>query len=127
LHGGVDALQLERSFCADAGENVVSAGSLVAQVSPRSQGWTTAGQFAKRGEWHLLSVANGLPVESIATPVWFVQHGASVFSRMDATSDPWTNRARRLLVGWEKKADNYLAFVHLQFGYITLKQSKVLE
>jgi putative transposase len=38
----------------------------------------------------------------------------------------WTNRARRLLVRWEKKADNYLAFVHLQFAYITLKQSKVL-
>lgn len=38
----------------------------------------------------------------------------------------WTNRARRLLVRWEKKADNYLGFVHLQFAYITLKQIKVL-
>ncbi len=25
----------------------------------------------------------------------------------------WMNRARRLLVRWEKKCDNYLAFVHL--------------
>ncbi|MDP9382323.1 MAG: transposase, partial [Chloroflexota bacterium] len=25
----------------------------------------------------------------------------------------WLNRSRRLLVRWEKKAENYLAFVHL--------------
>ena len=38
----------------------------------------------------------------------------------------WTNRARRLLVRWEKKAANYLAFVHLQFAYIALKAAGVL-
>jgi putative transposase len=41
-------------------------------------------------------------------------------------SHSWANRARRLLVRWEKKADNYLGFVHLQFAYIALKQSRVL-
>lgn len=41
-------------------------------------------------------------------------------------SHSWTNRARRLLVRWEKKAENYLGFVHLQFAYIALKQSRVL-
>jgi putative transposase len=41
-------------------------------------------------------------------------------------SHSWANRARRLLVRWEKKADNYLAFVHLQFAYIALKQARVL-
>ena len=41
-------------------------------------------------------------------------------------SHSWTNRARRLLVRWEKKADNYLAFVHLQFAYIALKHARVL-
>jgi putative transposase len=41
-------------------------------------------------------------------------------------SHSWTNRARRLLVRWEKKLSNYLAFVHLQFAYIALKQSRVL-
>jgi transposase len=41
-------------------------------------------------------------------------------------SHSWTNRARRLLVRWEKKADNYLAFVHLQFAYIALKHAGVL-
>src|SRR6185312_3521368 len=29
---------------------------------------------------------------------------------------PWLNRARRLLIRWEKKAANYLAFLHLQFA-----------
>lgn len=38
----------------------------------------------------------------------------------------WTNRARRLLVRWEKKAANYLAFVHLQFSYVALKAAGVL-
>lgn len=41
-------------------------------------------------------------------------------------SHSWTNRARRLLIRWEKKVSNYLAFVHLQFAYIALKQARVL-
>lgn len=38
----------------------------------------------------------------------------------------WTNRARRLLIRWEKKAANYLGFVHLQFGIIALRQCGIL-
>jgi putative transposase len=38
----------------------------------------------------------------------------------------WTNKARRLLIRWEKKANNYLAFVHLQFAYVALKATEVL-
>ena len=38
----------------------------------------------------------------------------------------WTNRARRLLVRWEKKDENYLAFIHLRFAYVALKRSGVL-
>ena len=41
-------------------------------------------------------------------------------------SHSWTNRARRLLVRWEKKVDNYLAFIHLQFACIALKHAGVL-
>lgn len=41
-------------------------------------------------------------------------------------SHSWTNRARRLLIRWEKKVGNYLAFIHLQFAYIALKHSGVL-
>jgi len=38
----------------------------------------------------------------------------------------WTNRARRLLVRWEKKVENYLAFIHLQFAYIALNAAGIL-
>ena len=38
----------------------------------------------------------------------------------------WMNRFRRLLVRWEKKACNYLAFLHLACAYITYRQSGLL-
>jgi transposase len=38
----------------------------------------------------------------------------------------WTNRARRLLIRWEKKAVNYLGFLHLQFALTTLRTAGVL-
>lgn len=38
----------------------------------------------------------------------------------------WLNRARRLLVRWEKKVANYLALLHLQFAIVTLRTARVL-
>jgi putative transposase len=38
----------------------------------------------------------------------------------------WLNRARRLLIRWEKKVANYLSFLHLQFAIITLRATGVL-
>ena len=38
----------------------------------------------------------------------------------------WINRARRLLIRWDKKVANYLGFLHLQFAIITLRIAKVL-
>lgn len=38
----------------------------------------------------------------------------------------WINRARRLLIRWEKKVANYLGFLHLQFAITTLRAAKVL-
>ena len=38
----------------------------------------------------------------------------------------WINRARRLLIRWEKKAENYLAFLHLQLTILTLRNAGVL-
>jgi transposase len=38
----------------------------------------------------------------------------------------WTNRARRLLIRWEKKVANYLSFLHLQFAIVTLRTAGVL-
>lgn len=38
----------------------------------------------------------------------------------------WTNRARRLLIRWEKKVANYLGFLHLQFAIVALRAAGVL-
>ena len=38
----------------------------------------------------------------------------------------WLNRARRLLIRWEKKVANYVGFLHLQFAIVTLKAAAVL-
>lgn len=38
----------------------------------------------------------------------------------------WLNRARRLLIRWEKKVANYLGFLHLQFAIVTLRTARVL-
>lgn len=38
----------------------------------------------------------------------------------------WLNRARRLLIRWEKKVANYIGFLHLQFAIVTLKVARVL-
>jgi transposase len=38
----------------------------------------------------------------------------------------WMNRFRRVLIRWDKKVQNYLAFLHLACAYITYKQSGLL-
>ena len=38
----------------------------------------------------------------------------------------WLNRARRLLIRWEKKVANYVGFLHLQFAIVTLRTARVL-
>lgn len=38
----------------------------------------------------------------------------------------WLNRFRRILIRWEKKAENYEAFLHLACAVITMQASGVL-
>ncbi len=38
----------------------------------------------------------------------------------------WRNRFRRLLIRWDKKPENYLAFVHFACGLIALRTAGVL-
>jgi putative transposase len=38
----------------------------------------------------------------------------------------WLNRARRLLIRWEKKVVNYLGFLHLQSAIVALRTAGVL-
>jgi putative transposase len=37
----------------------------------------------------------------------------------------WLNRSRRLLVRWEKKAENYLAVVQLAYAQLIFSKCKV--
>lgn len=47
---------------------------------------------------------------------WVVERGHS-----------WLNRFRRILVRWEKKAENYLAMLHLACGLIAFRASGLLD
>lgn len=38
----------------------------------------------------------------------------------------WINKFRRLLIRWEKKAENYLAMLHFAVAHIVFKMAKVL-
>jgi transposase len=38
----------------------------------------------------------------------------------------WMNRFRRVLIRWDKKACNYVAFLHLACAYITYRQAGLL-
>ena len=38
----------------------------------------------------------------------------------------WMNRFRRLLIRWDKKVRNYLAFLHMACAYITYRQAGLL-
>jgi putative transposase len=39
----------------------------------------------------------------------------------------WMNRFRRVLIRWDKKARNYLGFLHLVCAYITYRQAGLLR
>ena len=39
----------------------------------------------------------------------------------------WMNRFRRVLIRWDKKACNYLGFLHLACAYITYRQAGLLR
>ena len=53
------------------------------------------------------------------------RHGKARRWKVERTHS-WLNRARRLLIRWEKKVANYLGFLHLQFAIVTLRAAKLL-
>lgn len=82
---------------------------------------------------------HGRPVEQLARRRGYVPHivprgeeqracrrGKKARRWVVERAHSWTNRCRRLLVRWEKKAENYLAFIHLQFAYVALSAAGVL-
>jgi putative transposase len=53
------------------------------------------------------------------------RHGKARRWKVERTHS-WVNRARRLLIRWEKKASNYFGFLHLQFAIVALRTAGVL-
>jgi putative transposase len=53
------------------------------------------------------------------------RHGKARRWKVERTHS-WINRARRLLIRWEKKVANYLGFLHLQFAIVALRTAGVL-
>lgn len=53
------------------------------------------------------------------------RHGQARRWKVERTHS-WVNRARRLLIRWEKKVANYTAFLHLQFAIVALRTAGVL-
>ena len=60
----------------------------------------------RRGEQPLLGCVQGKPRR------WVVER-----------TNSWHNRFRGLLIRWERKAENYLAMVHLACGIIAFRQA----
>jgi putative transposase len=52
------------------------------------------------------------------------RHGKARRWKVERTHS-WLNRARRLLIRWEKKAANYVGFLHLQFAIVALRTAGV--
>jgi putative transposase len=53
------------------------------------------------------------------------QRGAKARRWVVERTHSWLNRSRRLLVRWEKKAENYLAFVHLACAQLIFSKLSV--
>ena len=66
-----------------------------------------------------------LPAKGKATPKPKRRRGRARRWKVERTHS-WLNRARRLLIRWEKKAANYIGLLHLQFAIVALRAAKVL-
>ena len=88
-----------RHLCLDKGYDYQDAEAAVRQrhIIPH---------IRRRGESPLLGCVRGKPRR------WVVER-----------TNSWHNRFRGLLVRWERKAENYLAMVHLACGLIAFQQA----
>jgi len=66
-----------------------------------------------------------VPVKGNAPPKPKHRRGKARRWKVERTHS-WLNRARRLLIRWEKKVVNYVGFLHLQFAIVALRTAKVL-
>jgi transposase len=66
-----------------------------------------------------------LPVKDDRKATRHHRHGKARRWTVERTHS-WVNRARRLLIRWEKKVANYFGFLHLQFAIVALRTAGVL-
>jgi putative transposase len=66
-----------------------------------------------------------VPAKGTDSPKLKCRHGKARRWKVERTHS-WINRARRLLIRWEKKVANHLGFLHLQFAVVTLRTAGVL-
>lgn len=65
-----------------------------------------------------------VPVKNGEQPKPKHRHGKARRWKVERTHS-WLNRARRLLIRWEKKGANYVGFLHLQFAIVALRTARV--
>lgn len=80
---------------------------------------------AVRDAAHERGYIDHIPTKTSDTTPPIHKHGKARRWVVERTHS-WTNRARRLLIRWEKKASNYLGFLHLQFAITALRVAGVL-
>jgi putative transposase len=66
-----------------------------------------------------------LPAKNDDRPKPKRRHGKARRWKVERTHS-WINRARRLLIRWEKKVANFVGFLHLQFAIVALRTAGVL-
>jgi putative transposase len=59
-------------------------------------------------------------------PVAIKHPGGKAHRWVNERTHSWFNRFRRVLVRWEKKAENWLAVLHFVAAYYTFRQARVL-
>ena len=89
----------EQHLCLDKGYDYADA-----EVAVRRRGIVP--HIRRRGENALVGCVRGKPRR------WVVER-----------TNSWHNRFRALLIRWERKAENYLAMLHLASGLIALRMA----
>ena len=94
----------KQHFCADRGYDYPDVRALI-------KAWGYTAHIKARSE----EIAEGKTIPGYRCRRWVVERTHS-----------WFNRFRRLLIRWEKKAENYLAFVHFACAWTTLRAAGIL-
>lgn len=94
----------KQHLCADKGYDYRDVRDLI-------RDWGYTAQIKSRGE----EASDRQQIPGYRARRWVVERTHS-----------WFNRFRRLLIRWEKKAENYLAFVHFACAWVTFRAAGIL-